>query len=75
MHTGFWCGIPSERDHLEDPGLDGTVILKWVFGKWYGDMDWIELAQNRDGRRAFVNGVMNNWVSQNGVFFDWLRTG
>ena len=23
-----------------------------------GDMDWIELVQNRDRRRAFVNAVM-----------------
>jgi hypothetical protein len=24
-------GNLRERDHLEDPGLDGRVILKWTF--------------------------------------------
>jgi len=23
-----------ERDHLEDQGLDGRIILRWIFRKW-----------------------------------------
>ena len=27
-------GKPEERDHLEDPGVDGRKILRWIFKKW-----------------------------------------
>jgi hypothetical protein len=26
--TGFWCGNLREREHLEDLGADGRIILK-----------------------------------------------
>ena len=28
------CGNLRERDHLGDPGVDGRIILRWVFRKW-----------------------------------------
>ena len=30
----FWWGNQKERDHLGDPGIDGMIILKWIFSKW-----------------------------------------
>jgi hypothetical protein len=33
VHTGFWWGNLRERDHLEDTGVDGRIILSWIFRK------------------------------------------
>jgi len=30
-YTGVWCGNLREREHWGDPGVDGRIILKWIF--------------------------------------------
>jgi hypothetical protein len=32
--TGFWWGNLRERVHWRDPGVDGRIILRWIFRKW-----------------------------------------
>jgi hypothetical protein len=32
-HTGFWWGNLRERDRMEEPGLDGKIVLRWIFRK------------------------------------------
>jgi hypothetical protein len=34
------------------------IILRWIFRKWGGGMDWIYLAQYRDRWQALLNSVM-----------------
>jgi hypothetical protein len=42
----------------------------------WGGMDWIDLALDRDQRRAHVNVVMNLWVPYNaGKFISGCSTG
>ena len=55
---GFGGETLVERYNLEDPDKDGRIILRWIFRKWdVRGMDWIDLTQDRDRWRAFVNVV------------------
>jgi len=47
VHSGFWWGNPRERICLENPSVDGRIILRWNSGNGMGNLDWIDLAQGR----------------------------
>jgi hypothetical protein len=45
---GFGGGNLRERDHWEDPGIDGRIILRWIFrkcdvGVWTG-WSWLRIG-------------------------------
>jgi hypothetical protein len=49
VHTGFWWGNLTKGDRFKDPGVQERIILKWIFKKWDGGMEWSDLAQDKDG--------------------------
>jgi hypothetical protein len=41
VYTEFWWGNLKERDNLEDRGISGRMIVRWIFrkcnvGAWTG---------------------------------------
>ena len=46
--TGFWWGNLRERDHLEDPDVDGRIILRWIFRNWavgaWNGSSWLRIG-------------------------------
>ena len=47
-YTGIWWGNLKERDHLEEPGVDRRIILRWIFrkydvGVWIGS-SWFKIG-------------------------------
>jgi len=60
VNTGFWWGNIRERGLLEDPSVDGRIILIWIIRNWDGEawtgLIWLRI---RDRWLALVNAVMN----------------
>ena len=60
MHTGFLGGgKPEGKSHLEDPGIDGRIILRWIFrmedrGAW---------TNRSDSGQGLLNAVLNLQVA------------
>jgi len=59
LHTGFWYGNLRERDHLEDPGVDGGNVKMDLQEVECEGMNWIYMAQDWDSWRTLANVIMS----------------
>jgi hypothetical protein len=58
-------GKPEGKDHLEDPGVDGGIILRWIIrkwdvGAWTGLIRWALVNVGNfltSSRRTLLHGV------------------
>ena len=53
LYRGLWCE-DLKKDHLEDLGVDGRIILKRI-----------DVAQNKVTWRALMRTIINLWVPYN----------
>jgi len=66
VHTVFWWGNVAGRHNLADLSICGTIIIKLILKKWYGEEGsgslWLRIGT---GWQVLVNAVMKFGVPKN----------
>ena len=58
MHVAFRENL-RERNYVEDLCVGSKIVLHWTFRKSVGDVDWIDLAQDRGSWPVLVKAIIN----------------
>jgi len=56
-------GKPEGKNHLENRGVNGKILLRLIFRNWDIGTDWIDLVEYRDRWRALLSNIMNHRFS------------
>ena len=56
------CRNLKEDGKLKELGLDGRILLN-VKDKGWKELDRVNIVEDRDKWRGFLNTVMNHWVA------------
>jgi hypothetical protein len=61
VYTVFWWGVQKKERPLGKPRdkWEDCINVDLQEARWVGDIDWIDVTQDRDRWWAFVYGVMN----------------
>jgi hypothetical protein len=59
VHTGFWWGDLRKGRHLEDPVVDGRIILKYILNKGNGGSRTGLICPRMETRGAVMKAVVN----------------
>ena len=62
--TGLRWWDVRERANLENLGVE-RIMLKWIFRRSVGCVEWIGLAQDRENWRAYVKTVIDFLILRN----------
>ena len=69
-------GRPVGKNHLEDPVVDGRIILRWIFRNWsvgvWTGWRWLKMGKV-EGCCGCCNEPSGSVIC--GGYLEWLRTG
>jgi len=69
VRTGFWWEQLRERDDLEDSGLNGRIILRWIFKKGHAGYGLVQSGLRQGQVTGTCECGKNFQVSHSAKYF------